>query len=254
MKSALELYKDIQIELDKFGSPSFTLIDFYYFYNKARLEYCNLKYKEFETSQVVTDELEYLIAEPLIKKGTAINFLNEGLLNKYPDITEDLEGSNLGTVINKINAYDMNDNYYHLLSSNVLYKFNDSYKCYPKGAIIEKVCKKLTDDRKGYITDKVFYKPNWERPYYKIEGGNVKLELGILPKWSNVDVFIKIIFLKLPKLIILAGSDLSNPSVNTISEFNAENDNEHIKHCIKLFLENIEQERLRTFIPTNQPN
>ena len=215
MRNVLQIYKDVLRELDKFNSPSFETEDFNYFYNKARLERCNIRYQIFDTKQQLTDDLRTLVTHKIYTKEEMIN--NYGLLPT---------------------------DYFHTLGVKVTFGYKLTEGCNKQGDTFTKVCKRLTADNYGFIQGRRFYEPSAKRPYHKQEGNLLLIERG---SDSNLEIVsADLEYLKYPKKIQL-NPDFSITPTNDVSEFSDYIDNEDIKICVSLFLENVEQKRIQSF-------
>lgn len=215
MRNVLQIYKDVLRELDKFNSPSFETEDFNYFYNKARLERCNIRYQIFDTKQQLTDDLRGLVTHKVYTKSEMVN--SYGLLP---------------------------DDYFHTLGAKVTFGYKLTEGCNTGGTTFVKTCKRLTADNYGFIQGRKFYEPSVKRPYYKQEGNSLLIERG---SDSNIEIVsVDLEYLKYPKKIQL-NPDFSITPTNDVSEFSDYIDNEDIKICVSLFLENVEQKRTQSF-------
>ena len=259
MRLSSELYKGVLEELDKYNSPSFPLSSFYYFMNKSRLEYCNEKYKLTEVTQQITDDIQ-VIKRSIVTSSNTINLVTSNLINAAPALTVDISAID-GTTpftnnLNAITAYNNFNNYFHATLGKLTYTFTAPYKCYGIGDVLTFPVKKITDDKEGFILESHYFKPKWDRPYFKIENNIVTLLNGNVGSLPPATMQFQFNYLKHPKIIVL-GTDASGniySGWDILSEFVDYVDNECIKICVKLFLENIEQKRLNTNIPLNQIN
>lgn len=215
MRNVLDIYKGVLRELDKFNSPSFETEDFNYFYNKARLERCNLRYQLFDTKQQLSDDLRTLVVHRKYTKAE--------MVNDYALLPQD---------------------YYHLLGVNIILGYKLTEGCNQGGTNYSITCKRLTADNYGFIQNRRYYKPSSKRPYFKQEGNSLIIERG---SDSNIEIVeADMEYLKYPKTLTL-NSDFTTTPTNDTSEFSDYIDNEDIKLCVSLFLENVEQRRLQSF-------
>lgn len=215
MRNVLQIYKDVLRELDKYNSPSFEIEDFNYFFNKARLERCNIRYQLFDTKQQLTDDLRSLVVHKIYTKQEMVN--NYGLLPS---------------------------DYFHTLGTKVTFGYKLTEGCNIGGSTFSKACKRLTADNSGFILGRKFYEPSPKRPYYKLEGDSILIERGFDLNLEIVSLDLE--YLKYPKQIKL-NPDFTSTPVNDTSEFSDYVDNEDIKICVSLFLENVEQRRSQSF-------
>lgn len=256
MRLSSELYKGVLEELDKVNSPSFPLSSFLHFFNRARLEYCNTRYTLFEQTQQLTDDLQAM-SRKITSTTNSINLTSVGLINPLPAITVDLEavtnGSSFSQALGEITAYNASSNYMHALLGVVSYTFTANYKCFKAGQVARYPVKRLTDDKRGFILDNSYFMPKWYRPYFKIENNVVYLVNGETVDLPPVTLEFELTYLKHPKLVVLgmAANGTIAAGWDILSEFVEYVDNETMKICVKLFLENIEQKRLQTNIPVN---
>lgn len=215
MRNVLQIYKDVLRELDKYNSPSFETEDFNYFFNKARLERCNIRYQLFDTKQQLTDDLRALVTHKVYTK--------QEMVNSYSTLPTD---------------------YFHTLGVKVTFGYILTQGCNVANSSFTKTCKRLTADSSGFIEGNRYFEPHIKRPYYKLEGDTLLIERG---SDSNIEILsVDQEYLKYPKKLQL-NPDFTSTPLNDVSEFSDYIDNEDIKICVSLFLENVEQKRTQSF-------
>lgn len=144
MTTAVELYRALTIELDKYESPTFSVNDFNYFWNTSQHEYIHSNYNMFDIKQKELDDLRVL-------------------LNVAPITITD-------------NTAPLPADYLHLLDVRLVLSKIDPRCEVPEEAT--KSLKKLEADKVGYITNNSYLRPSFEQPYYTIRGNNLIFYTG----------------------------------------------------------------------------
>lgn len=139
--TALEVYQRAVIDLDKYDTPTFEIVDFNRYAEKAIYEYINEKYLEFETLQKRTDDLRQFI-----------------VFNQY--ITNDLP------------YIDLPDDYLRMLKV--------EYRIDRGGCEVEQwfTAKKTTADKLGYSETNYYWRPSLRNPQYQIIGNRIYFRVG----------------------------------------------------------------------------
>lgn len=228
MKTALVLYNSILREIDKYSSASFEVADFVYFYNKATQQYVNQRYGLFEMKQQLTDDLRILVvpSENVVFNATTATNIRTTLLT------------------------GLSQNYLHLLNCIVNFEYKTKLDCNGIALTQSEACKRLDADKYAFIINNTYLKPDVKRPYSKIAGTSLSIVYDT-PNKPNTEVVIKSVdveYLREPLQITL-NADYTGGNT---SEFPDYVDLEIVNICTKLFLENIEQQRLQTNPLINQ--
>jgi len=127
IKDSVDVYNAVLVELNKEYNASFETWDYLFYLNKAVYEWVKLKYKEYETTQKRTDDLQLITNR------------------NYPVELQFLTGA-------------LPANYLFLLG--VRAEVKGKKKCEEGGNIKE--CYKMTSDRKGYEDSNYYGKlKNW---------------------------------------------------------------------------------------------
>lgn len=151
-----DLYEYALIEMNEVEAPSLLLEDFNYFVNKAVQQYINKVYNRYDINQQSSDDLRVL-------KATAR--LN---LTKLTD-------SNYVAGKQKfIYQTELPDDYMHILNCIVEYTVAKNFKCYKQGEYVDFPAKRLTADMAAGVSQNVYMKPDYKRPYYYINNINAQ--------------------------------------------------------------------------------
>jgi len=251
-----QFYEYLLTELNTVKAPSLHLEDFLYFGNKGIQEYVNERYRKYQDTQQLTDDLQALHSST---SGVYVT-------NSSPattTFTGSFSGSRNTYFGNKYNSAFMvvglPSDYFHLLSCNTSVQTNIPYKCQPAGYIHQGVTKRLTSDLAVGIMNNAFLKPDYRTTYYKIvddyrdniKPGAIEIYYGDPNKFSVTEFNID--YLKQPALITMTATQRDAVTDNTPQmEFPEYVCNEIIKRTVKLILENQQNPRLQTHIPTNE--
>jgi hypothetical protein len=155
-----DLYTKFLVEQNKVQAPSLMLEDYNHFLNKAVFHYIDLIYKEFETTQTTTDNVQAL------KTG-------QTLLATDPTVGTGLFKNSIRFVLP--------ESYYRLLSCIVNYTVQQKYLCYLPGTTWSKGCKKLNDDQYADLDNNAYLRPSYRNPYYQIYNANQNLVSTPIP-------------------------------------------------------------------------
>lgn len=149
------------------------------------------------------------------------------------------------------------DNYYHMLNCIVNFKVIKSYKCYPAGTIQPFTARRLTADMYAAIMNNAFMRPDYRRPYFYIQNQQDKVSpLAEIRAGDYQSIFtldsIDIDYLKTPQIINLTTTQRDSlQDTSQVMEFPDYVNNEIIKICTALVMENASDPRLQTHIPVN---
>lgn len=216
MINALEAYRDVLREIDKHGAPTFTVLDFNYWYNSTIDEYVAQQYSEFDITQKKLDNLS-----SIIQLGSPLSFAN-----------------NIGTLPTK---------YRHLLYLEVVLKFTKAVDDYAvDDTITVRKVQRLRTNRKGFVEENAYHDPSHRMVYYQI----AKLNALHILAGDNVTVTSgKLDYIEIPDTIYLnpdKSADFTDPSNNTPLQFPLTVNYEIGKECARRFLENIESPRYQS--------
>jgi hypothetical protein len=215
MEKALDAYKALLRELDKFESPSFTVGDFNYFFNSAIEEYISNNYSEFDVSQKSLDDIS-----EIVNIGEAISFTN--------------------------GVASLPEKYRHILYLEVTLKFISDVDGYAiDDTLVVTNPKRMRTNRKGFSLKNAYQEPSYSEVKFQIAKGNLNVLCG-----SDAEVISgKIDYIENPETVYLnpdKASNYNDPANNTPLQFPANVVLEIVKHCRKMFLENIESQRYQT--------
>lgn len=221
--NALEAYRDVLRELDKYESPTFTVNDFNYFYNKAISQYIDSNYRQFDLLMKDVQDLSCFTASQTLT------------LPSSGEVSLPLA------------------DYRHLLSLKITVKFKVNIGRYKSGQSYEFWPERMKSGQKGFRYRSAYGKPNFRRYYYEIysvvESGVPVNKVRILFDSSKVEFFgtnnLVVDYIKQPAAIALASNGL-NPQTLEFNQSTTVRNNiyfEIINICRALFLENIESPR-----------
>jgi len=217
---ALEAYRKLLIELDKYESPSFSIRDFNHFWNSAVQEFVSKKLAVGpDVIQYDHDDLSVLLSDP-----TPLVF-GSGAKAPLPSTYQNMLGMEI--VLRYTKAVGV-------------HKVNDQITTYPK---------KQRSNREGFIKKNAYQEAYEEDSWYNLRGNNVEIIHD-----PNTTVHSgTITFLKKPAIVTI------NPSIATLSpedqllegnnptlEFTDVAVLKIVKECRRIFLENIESRRYGT--------
>lgn len=219
--NALDAYRDVLRELDKYESPTFTINDFNYFYNKA-------------ISQFVDS-----------------NYMRLDLLMKDSEDLAPFTSLNVARTINSSGLMDLPTDFRHLLSLKIRVRFKVNRGRYRQGSTYEFWAERAKSGQKGFRHKSAYGKPNFRRYYYEItsvgSGGTQQASLKILFD-SDVVEFIgsnnaNVDYIRQPATVTITSSVVYTDPL----EFSAAGRNNiyfQINNvCKSIFLENIESAR-----------
>jgi len=214
MSDALTAYRDTQRELDKFESPTFTVGDFNYFYPSSIDEYITNNYAVFDVTQKSLDDISAIVA-----LGASLTFTN--------------------------NEASLPDKYRHILYLETELKFLEDVDGYAKDSTLVVKPQRLRTNRKGFVSKNAYQQPSYKQPYFQIAKGVITLLANDKVEFTTG----KIDFIEIPENVYLnpdPASDHTNPLNNTPLQFPQHVNFEIVKHCRKIFLENIESPRYQS--------
>jgi hypothetical protein len=226
---AIDAYRDVQRELDKYESPSFSVGDFNYFFPLAVSRYIDHNYKFFDVMQKEVDDIR--------------SFLTLA----YP----------LTLASGKVS---LPETYRHMLHVKVAMKFKTAIGRYSNDQVEEFYPDRLKSGQKGFRFKNAFSRPNYKQYYYEIAGTDIQLVWDSTVADPNAGVNLWIDFVKEPDLIYLnpdKTSDFGLEVNNTTLQFNTGTKRNYvyfeiIGKCREVFLENIESPRFPVAAQQNQ--
>lgn len=225
-----QVYIDILTELVKEESPTLYLEDYLYYYNKAISEYLKARYELFEVNQQLTDDL----------RAWKIIYENQGELK--------IDLDSLGT------STDGHE-YRHILScvvSSVITR--PDLRCLNQkiNAATSYKATRMSSDLEAGILDNEYLRPEYFRPYYKIVGNMLYIDIGNLPKSSKIST-IKIEYLKQPVYVDLTEDEIAiETDTSQKLEFTKDVGDEITKIALKLILEREGNPRMQSNAMVNQ--
>ena len=214
MTSALDAYRSLLRELDKFESPTFTVGDFNYFYPSATEEYITNNYAIFDVEQKSLDDISAIVV-----------------------LGEDLTFT--------ANEVDLPTKYRHMLYLEAVLKFTAAVDEYAIDDTVDVYPQRLRTNRKGFTSKNAYQQQSYKRPYFQIGKGKLKVLCGT----NSIATVGKIDYIETPETVYLnpdKSADFQNPLNNTLLQFPAHVNFEIVKHCRKIFLENIESSRYQS--------
>ena len=214
MLTAIDLYRAVHTELDKYESPTMSVGDFNYFFNSAIEEYLSNNYSLFDIRQKELDDIQVLIKR--------VNLTLDD-----PATSADLPSDYRTFLELSLGLVDANPR------CNTPQGFTDT-------------AKKLEADKLGYIRNNAYLKPNRYNSYYTIRANKIQLLVG-----DNITVSSAILeYIRKPVAVYLDPNRETPTDVG--SEFPDYVDRELIKLCRRIFLENIESPRYQTQVLEQQ--
>lgn len=219
---AIDAYRDILKELDKYESPTFSVRDFNYFYNKAVSKYIDVNYRQLDVVMKDTQDISAMLAlaSPITIQTT-------------------------GTVA-------LPANFRHLLSLKIKVRFKVDIGKYDATQVYEFWPERMKSGQKGFRYRSAYGKPNYRRYYYEISGTN----LNVLFDDSKVEFVTNapnawLDYVIQPTDVYLnpdTGADFNQENQNTTLSFNTGASRNYvyfevINLCRSIFLENIESPR-----------
>lgn len=222
---ALDIYRDILRELDKYGSPTFTIRDFNYFVNSAVSEYINENYVKLDVRQKDSDDMRYFLI------------------------------TNSTQTVNSSGLMQLPGNYRHVLDVQVNAKFLKDVGRFKKDQVATIPVERMKSSQKGFRNRNSFGKPSFNRFYFDITGTSMQVYFDSSAVTFTGSNNAKIDYVIQPSDIYLnpdKTSDYNNSANNTSLVFSPTTTNqiyfEVVKKTRDLFLENIESPRLQTAI------
>ena len=214
MTTSLDAYKNLLKELDKWESPTFSVGDFNYFFNSTIDQYVALMHAKFDVDQKSLDNLRAIVV--------------------YDQSITLTNGSGA-----------LPDEYRHMLGMEAVLKFTEELDGNVVDSEITVYPKRLRSNRVGFAKPNAYHKPSYKRPYYQISKGNIQVLNGA----GTSVVSGKISYIEKPDVMYLNPDttvDYNDPANNSLLQFPDHVNYELIKHCRRIFLENIESQRYQS--------
>lgn len=226
---AIDAYRDVQRELDKYESPTFSVGDFNYFFPLAVSRYIDHNYKFFDVMQKEVDDIRSFLtfAVPLTLASGKVT-LPEG--------------------------------YRHLLHVKVAMKFKTAIGRYSIDQVEEFYPERIKSGQKGFRFRNAFSRPNYKQYYYEIAGNELQLVWDSDVADPNTGVNLWLDMVNEPDLIYLnpnPAADFNLDANNTPLQFNTGVKRNYVyfeivTKCREIFLENIESPRFPVAAQQNQ--
>jgi len=214
MTTTLDAYRAFLREIDEHESPSCNVGTFVYTFNSAIEEYTSINYATMDINQKTLDDMR------------AILVLDESL-----------------TFTN--GEADLPEKYRHMLGLEAVLKFIVAAKGYTIDSTLTVHPKRLRTNRNGYVSANAYHEPSYKHPFFQISKEKIRVLSG-----TGVSVTTgKISYLEIPQTMYLNPDktvDYTDPANNTVLQFPLHVNFEIIKHCRKIFLENVESPRYQS--------
>lgn len=222
--TALDAYRSVLRELDKVGSPTFTPLDFVYFFSTSVDEYITLNYAKGDVFEKDADDL------------AAVTVDNFALTQDGTDKT----------------LFAQPDDYRHFLYMNVVIKLTIAkYRRWKLNDTITVVVRRQRTAGRGYQEENAYMQPGEDYPQYRASNGKLKVLVG-----DNFQpVSATLMYIKTMDAVNLnpdPSADFSLEINNSTLEFPDYVCREIIKWCARVFLENIESKRYQTALNERQ--
>jgi hypothetical protein len=220
---ALDAYKDVLRELDKFQSPDFKPGDFTYWWKTSTDQYVNDNYAEGDILQKNLDDIRVLLSDA--------NY----------ELTQD--------VTDKTKFVLPND-YLHLLNAEITARSVANYRRWTKDQVVRFELKRERTTKKGLSVRNVYEKAGEDNPKYRITGNNIFALIG--EKFEPVKMYVW--YIKKPNDVVLGprGSDYNDEAYNSTLQFPDYVCREIIKLCKINILENLESPRVQSSLTLEQ--
>jgi len=213
---ALDAFREVSHELDKFASPTFEVTQFNYFFNVAIDDYIANNYARYPLVQKDVDDIRVLLktTDPALT-----------ITAKKADLPVD---------------------YRHMLRVHVNATFIAKAGKYAANSTkLFKNVERRFSNEEGYREENAYLKASHKSPYYELEGSKIVFDLG-----SNMTPTTAIIqYIMTPPVIYLSpnpADDFSQEDKNTTINYPSHVCRELITLCARKFLENIESPRYQT--------
>lgn len=213
---ALDGYRDIQHELDKFSTPTFEPEHFNHFFNFAIDEYVANNYARYPLIQKDTDDIRVLLktTDPALAITT--------------------------------NKATLPVDYRHILRVHVTATFNKKVGKYANNTVkVFKNVERRFSNEQGYREDNAYLRASHKSPYFELEGDKIVFDFG--PDVNLTTTLIQYIIT--PPIIFLnpdPAANFSEEQNNTTIAYPIHVYREIVNLTARKYLENIESQRYQT--------
>jgi hypothetical protein len=218
---ALDAYRDVKHELDKYASPTFEPEQFNHFFNFGLDKYITDNYSLYDVFQKNVDDIRSIV------KSSSELALTDGKVTLPND-------------------------YRHMLKIKMKGTFNTNVGKYPQGLEkwFNKVERRLSGEE-GYREENAYLKPSHKSVYYELEGNTLIISCGTKVTPNTVILqYIK----ELPVIFLSPnpGADFNLEANNTTIPFPQHVYRELVRVCANEFLENIQSPRYQVRLQSEQ--
>lgn len=218
---ALDAYRDVLRELDKYESPSFEIKEFNYFFPKAISRYIAQNYEKFDVIQKEVDDLRSIIK-------TAQEF------------TMDANG-----------LVELPGDYRHMLHVKAKVKYKVAVGRFDANETGFVFPERMKSGQKGFRMRNAFGRPSYRRHYYELAGSSFQLifDSATVAIPTGANLWLDYVSQPAdPYLNPNKASDYNSPANNSVLFFNTGSSRNHVYYeiinvCREIFLENIESVR-----------
>jgi len=218
---ALDTYKNLLRELDKWESATFTVNDFNYFYPSAIQEYLTENYLPFDVRQKDLDDIRAILV---------LNHPITSFTNGKASIPEE---------------------YRHMLHLEVVLKVLANEGDYLKDDIVTVFPKRLKTNQKGFAQENSYQNPSIDYSHFQVDKDSIYILAG-----SNVEIqSARMDYLEEPALVYLNPDttvSYDQEENNTTMQFPDYVLFEINKVCKRIFLENFESQRYASSLQEEQ--
>jgi hypothetical protein len=219
-----EVYEYVLIEENKRKAPALLLKDFNYFFWKALVNYCNIRYNDYDKNQQRIDDLDAFIE---VDKNISLSLVGR----RY--------------------AGDLPADYLHILNCEVVFEVAIDHLCYEAGDVFNRAAHRLPTGSATSTLNNYYFKPSITKPYFYQNKGSLEIRSGdaskYIPKEVYIDYLVKAEQYELTQDHIEEVGDTS-PTL-PLSDYVAM---QVINELMKILLENTSDPRLQTNVPINQ--
>lgn len=188
--TALDAYKDVLRELNKYETPDFDPGDFTYWWRTSTEQYVNENYTEGDVEQKDLDDIRVI--------------LSDANTEFQQDVTDKTK-------------FALPADYLHLLNAEVAVKALSDYRRWKKDQVDRFELKRERSNKKGISVRNSYEKPSEDNPKYRITGSNIFALIG--PNFEPTKMYGW--YIKKPADVVLGpkGSDYGDPAFNSTLEF-----------------------------------